>query len=117
MLVCADFDARTGVEPDFIDPQGRAHVFRLSPLHLSPTTTTRSDLDCVVNNSGKDLVHLCRAIGLYMLNGRIPGDSLGRFTFTSALGKSVVDYVITDMDPSYFSAFTVRRQTPFSDHN
>ena len=47
-----------------------------------------------------------------MLNGRIR-----RFTFTSALGKSVVDYVITDMDPSYFSAFTVRRQAPFSDHN
>jgi hypothetical protein len=38
-----------------------------------------------------------------MLNGRIPGDSLGRFMFSSALGNSAVDYVITDMDPSYFS--------------
>ena len=37
--------------------------------------------------------------------------------FSSALGNSVVDYAITDMDPSYFSAFNVRWQTLFSDHN
>ena len=72
VLLCGDFNARTGVEPDFIDPQGSAHVFGQSPLHLSPTTTTRSDLDCVVNNSGKKLMHLCRALSLY-INGRIPG--------------------------------------------
>ena len=40
VLLCGDFNARTGVEPDFIDPQGSAHVFGQSPLHLSPTTTT-----------------------------------------------------------------------------
>ena len=117
VLLCGDFNARTGVEPDFIDPQGSAHVFGQSSLHLSPTTTTRKNLDCVVNNSGSEVARLCRALGLYILNGRIPGDSLGRFTFSSALGNSVVDYAITDMDPFYFSAFTVRRQTPFSDHN
>ena len=27
VLLCGDFNARTGVEPDFIDPQGSAHVF------------------------------------------------------------------------------------------
>ena len=34
----------------------------------------------------------------------------------SNLGTSVVDYAITDMDPSSISAFTVRPQTPLTDH-
>ena len=84
VLLCGDFNAHAGVEPDFIDPQGSAHVFGQSPLHLLPIITTQRNLDCVVNNSGKELVHLCQALGLYMLNGRISGDSLGRFTFSSA---------------------------------
>uniref|UniRef100_A0A0E9WKT0 Endonuclease/exonuclease/phosphatase domain-containing protein n=1 Tax=Anguilla anguilla TaxID=7936 RepID=A0A0E9WKT0_ANGAN len=42
--------------------------------------------------------------------------SKGTFTYCSALGTSVVDYAITDMDPSYISAFTVRPQTPLTDH-
>ena len=51
-----------------------------------------------------------------MLNGRIRGDSLRRFSYCSALGTSFVDYAITDMDPSFISAFTVRPQSPLSDH-
>ena len=77
----------------------------------------RNNPDKTMNRNGKELVHLCRASGLYMLNGRIRGDSLGRFTYCSALGTSVVDYAISDMDPSSFSAFTVRAQTPLSDHS
>lgn len=44
-------------------------------------------------------------------------DSLGLYTYYSALGTSVVDYAISDTDPSSFSAFTVRAQTPLSDHS
>ena len=44
-------------------------------------------------------------------------DFLERFTFSSTLGSSVVDYAITDMDPSTISAFTVRQQSLLSDHN
>ena len=67
-------------------------------------------------------MHLCQALGLYIVNGRFRGDSLGRVTYFSALGSSVVDYANTDMDPSTVSAFTVRKATPlpapcFSDHN
>lgn len=62
-------------------------------------------------------MHLCLALGLYIVNSRFRWDSLGRFTNTSARGSSVVDYAITDMDPSNISAFTVRQQPPLSDHN
>lgn len=52
-----------------------------------------------------------------MLNGRIRGDSLGRFTQCSTLGAIVVNNAITDIDLSSISAFTVRPpQTSFSDH-
>ena len=117
VLLCGDFNARTGSKLDYIDPQGNKHVFGQSSLYLTPTLRSRNNLDRTTNKSGTELVQLCRALGLYMLNGRIRGDSFGRFTYCSALGASVVDYAITDMDPSSFNAFTVRQQTPLSDHS
>ena len=116
VLLVGDLNARTGCEPDIVDPAGNSHIFGQSSLHLTPTTRHRHNQDHIKNKMGKELVHLCGSLGLYMLNGRMKGDSLGRFTYCSALGTSVVDYAITDMDPSLISAFTVRPQTPLSDH-
>jgi len=117
VLLTGDLNARTGIEPDVIDPQNHKHVFDQAPLFNTPTLTHRNNLDCEINQSGREIVHLCRALGLYIVNGRFRGDSLGRFTYSSAHGSSVVDYAITDMDPSTISAFTVRQQSPLSDHN
>ncbi len=117
MLLCGDFNTRTGSEPDNIDPKGNEHVFGQNPPRVSQKTSPRNNLDQAVNKTGRELVQLCRASGLYILNGRIRGDSLGRFTCRSGLGASVVDYTITDMDPSSFSAFTVIQQTLLSNHN
>ncbi len=88
-----------------------------TPPSLTKNLPPRNNLDQAVNKTGRELVQLCRASGLYILNGRIRGDSLGRFTCRSGLGASVVDYTITDMDPSSFSAFTVIQQTLLSNHN
>ncbi len=63
------------------------------------------------------LLQLCRSLGLYIINGRLRGDTLGRFTFCSPLGNSTVDYMITDIDPSSLRSFTVRELTPLSDHS
>ena len=99
-----------------VDAACKNHIFRQPSLYHTHTISQRNNPDCVVNKTGKELVHLCRSLGLYMLNGRTRGDSLGRFTYCSTLGTSVVDYAITDMDPSSISAFTVRPQTPLTDH-
>ncbi len=98
-------------------PTGNEHVFGQNPPSLTKNLPPRNNLDQAVNKTGRELVQLCRASGLYILNGRIRGDSLGRFTCCSGLGASVVDYTITDMDPSSYSAFTVIQQTPLSDQN
>ena len=91
-----------------MDPQDNNHVFGQAPMFTTPTITCRKNLDSEINQSGGEVVHLCQALGLYIVNGRFRGDSLGRFTYSSALGSSVVDYAITDTDPSTISAFTVR---------
>ena len=100
-----------------MDPQGNNHVFGQAPLFTTPTITHRNNLDFEINQCGREIVHLCEVLGLYIVTGRFRGDSLGRFTYSSALGSSVVEYAITDLDPSTLSAFTVRQQSPLSDHN
>lgn len=86
---------------------------------MSDTLTLphRNNSDHVVNKSGGDLLQLCRSLSLYFVNGRVRGDSLGRFTCCSPLGHSTVDYMMTDIDPSSLSSFTVKPLTPLSDHS
>jgi hypothetical protein len=47
---------------------------------------------------GQNLVDLCIASKLRMLNGRVIGDMLGIFTFHKLHGAITVDYCLTDVD-------------------
>ncbi len=51
----------------------------------------RKNTDDQVNKNGKLLMELCRSLGLYLVNGRVKGDSLGRYTYSSFHGCSTVD--------------------------
>ncbi|KAL7824723.1 hypothetical protein SRHO_G00344570 [Serrasalmus rhombeus] len=66
---------------------------------------------------GKNLLQLCGSLGLYIVNGRLRGDSFGQLTYSSALSSSMVDYAITDLDQTFLRAFTVKPLTPLSDHS
>ena len=68
-----------------MDPQGNNHVFSQGPLFITPTITHRNNLDSEITQSGREVVHLCQALGLYIVNWRFRGDFLGRFTDSSAL--------------------------------
>ncbi len=57
MLLCGDFNARTGSEPDNIDPKGNEHVFGQNPLSLTKNLPPRNNLDQTVNKTGRELVH------------------------------------------------------------
>lgn len=50
-------------------------------------------------------------------DGRLHGDSYGRYTYSSSLGSSTVDYFITDLNPESLRVFTVSTLTPLSDHS
>ncbi len=118
VLICGDLNARTGLQPDFTDTQGNKYINnKLTVINNTFSHIHRYNHDHTVNKNGKDLLQLCRSLGLYIINGRLRGDTLGRFTFCSPLGNSTVDYMITDIDPSSLRSFTVRELTPLSDHS
>ena len=115
VLVCGDLNARTGSLPDFTADYGNKHIFGQS-FPQNVVNFPRNSSDRQVNKIGKLLIELCQSLGLYLVNGRVRGDSLGRCTYSSPLGCSTVDYMLTDLDLSNFKAFTVKPLTPLSDH-
>ncbi len=118
VLICGDLNARTGLQPDFTDAQGSKYINnKLTIINKTFSHIHRNNHDHIVNKNGKVLLQLCRSLGLNIINGRLRGDTLGRFTFGSPLGNSTVDYMITDIDPSSLRPFTVRELTPLSDHS
>ena len=117
VLICGDLNARTGSLPDFTSDDGNNHILGSSFPQDLMNLHFRNTSDKIINKNGKSLIELCKNLGLYMLNGRVRGDSFGRYTYSSSLGSSTVDYMITDLDPFTFRAFTVKPLTPLSDHS
>ena len=116
IVVCGDLNARTGREQDTLNTQGNKHLPGGENIS-SPPCPPRHNHDKVTNKHGTQLIQLCRSLGLYIVNGRLRGDSFGRYTYSSPLGNSTVDYFITDLNLAAIRAFTVSPQTPLSDHN
>ena len=116
VLLCGDLNARTGEELDTLNSQGDKHLPGGDVLH-TPIHTQRLNYDKTTNKSGTHLLHLCRTLGLFLVNGRLRGDSYGRYTYSSSFGSSTVDYFLTDLNPNSLRAFTVSPLSPLSDHS
>ena len=87
------FNARTGVEHDFINYDN----CNLAPGGISPPPTIitpRKSFGTHVNDLGKQLLEMCKSLDLRILNGRCKGDSLGQITFHGNQGSSTVNYII-----------------------
>ena len=115
ILLMGDLNARTGNDLDFIYPAGLKYIETLQQNTI--VSTYRHTFDNILNKHGKELLLICKDLGLYIVNGRTRGDSLGKFTYCSSLGSSVVDYAISDLDPSQINNFMVMPQLPLSDHS
>ncbi len=116
VLICGDTNARTGTLTDLTDPQVDKYI-KNGNISNTFTLPHRNNSDQVINKSRRELVQLCQSLSLYFANGRVRRGSLGRFTYCSPLGRSTVDYMITDLDPFSLSSFTVKPLTPLSDHS
>ena len=116
VMLLGDFNARTGQESDSVCRDGQNFILN-DCSNMSFKTSCRNTFNPIVNSHGKRLLDLCKSFDLRILNGRITGDSLGRFTYSTQNGDSTVDYIITDQ--CLFNSvkyFTVNKQLFLSDH-
>ena len=62
--------------------------------------------------------NLCQCTGLLIANGRLYGDkNIGKFTFCSHIGQSIVDYLLLNFsDFETISAFDISDFNEHSDH-
>ena len=115
-ILAGDFNARTGINKDFIDAETSKYITG-DDIHLHNNVPLRKNLDNYVNNHGKLLLEICKSLDSRILNGRLRGDSFGRITFHGYRGISTVDYVIVSHELfDKFDSFTVQQSTLFSDH-
>lgn len=56
----------------------------------------RQSQDEMLNTEGKRFLDLCEEYGLTVLNGRMKGDTEGKFTYIGHRGASVLDYLIIE---------------------
>ena len=92
VVIQGDFNARSGIERDFVIPD----KFDLMPdLSCKNTILERNSEDrATVDSRGRELVDICKAMGVIMLNGRKTGDFFGKYTCFQWNGSSTVDYVL-----------------------
>ncbi|VDI19713.1 Hypothetical predicted protein [Mytilus galloprovincialis] len=99
IILCGDLNARTGSEPDFIqDDSSDDHIPLYNNYNCDIIQQIRCSNDCKVDNRGKQLLDLCISSKLCIVNGRLWGDSSGKFTCIKPTGSSVVDYVVMSED-------------------
>ena len=78
----------------------------------------RKSQDTVTNQNGNLLLDFCKESGFKILNGRVGQDGkLGKYTYVSTTGCSVVDYVLASVSIlNLFNNFEVQDPNILSDH-
>lgn len=95
-ILLGDFNSRTGKSADYIVNDDVTHI-PVPALYVPDTgIISRQSQDLKVCTYGSELLELCRKSGLKIVNGRVIGDSSGRFTCHKYNGSSVVDYIVAD---------------------
>ena len=117
VIVCGDFNARTGTLTDYIVMDNINNQYPL-PLNYSQyQINSRCSMDRSVQKNGRRLADICIDNSICILNGRSLGDLRGSFTCMSLQGSSVVDYFLCSHDiMKDIGMMTVQPFTQFSDH-
>lgn len=120
-ILAGDTNCRTKCNNDFITNDSSNFI----PLPQSYTTQTqtmsnipvRSNVDKTINDYGKWLLDLCVTKHLFIVNGRVTGNTIGNFTYYGPNGSSVVDYFITHQPIfSLINYMKVHELSSISDH-
>ena len=77
VIILGDFNARTGLLPDFVSLDENGSLFQ-----------NRANADKKVNNNGRRLVDLWKTCDMLIVNGRVGSDNnIGNYTCTTYNGK------------------------------
>ena len=107
ILLCGDFNSRTGQALDY-----EAGVIDTNVN----VPNQRSNEDKVINKYGQLLLKFCINTGFKIANGRMYNENgIGRFTYYSPNGSSTIDYLISNED-NIISKFEVFPKLVESDH-
>ena len=115
VIVQGDLNARTSNKDEIIIADKYDQEIE---LENSTITHRNSDDSSKTDRRGEELLELCKALNMIIINGRKTGDLFGKFTSYQWNGKAVVDYVISSLElyPS-ITFFKVGNYSPFlSDH-
>ncbi|ESO99838.1 hypothetical protein LOTGIDRAFT_173496 [Lottia gigantea] len=99
ILIMGDMNGRTGTIPDVIQENDATHIPSLDACYTEHYQQVdvgqRNNKDTVINQFGKYIIDLCCDNELVILNGRKTSDMKGEFTYISANGASVIDYILS----------------------
>jgi hypothetical protein len=101
VLLAGDFNARTGTNTDFINCSQLTDVL-LVPQAIEDTLPNdmleRQNRDTITVGWHHEFLDLCITAGLFIFNGRTPGNISGEYTCLSNKGFSTMDYFLTTAD-------------------
>jgi hypothetical protein len=122
VLLCGDFNARTGGLKDYIQNDDMNYNIKdcpVPPTYSPDAALNRNQLYTKANFilHGNLLTKICKSSQLRIVNGRFLGDSLGYFTFFNKNGKSTVYYMLASQNLFYIiNSFVVKSPSDLSDH-
>ena len=120
VILCGDFNASTNTEADFCSDDSINDILNLQLNYVQDQHLPRRSLDSSpIDTNGKQLLGMCRASGLRILNGRFIGDTLGYNTCYSDKGSpSVIDYMLCDLSLFYknVNTFSIMEPSNYSIH-
>lgn len=90
IILYGDLNSRTGMNQE---EEEEDEIF----FENTNLSSKRISLDTTVNDRGRQLNLLLEQHGLYILNGRTPGDIPGCHTFIRGKAKTVIDYFCTNI--------------------
>ena len=114
VLLCGDWNARTGARADYISIDRNTN-FIDDDCYLPDLPLSRDSVDSVCNSHGLKLLTLCKSTSMRIANGRLFDSN--DYTFTCHNGSSIIDYLIVNFNDLYIlSAFNVHPFNEWSDH-
>ena len=121
IMLGGDFNARVGNMQDFIDENDEDIEFLNLPQNyqIDRYKKFRSNQDQHKNSYGEKFIELAVTSKMKILNGRILGDLLGKYTYIGYNGISTVDYVLGSENllmKNFIHSFQVEELTLLSDH-